>query len=281
MGREENVAIFQDTEKICKTNEKLKTSVRQATDKQILILETDIIPEQRKDVYDIPAKVVVSKKRSFEAASGYKDCKVAVHNFASASNPGGGVERGASAQEECLCRCSGLFFCLNTPEMWDRFYQPHRNAHDPIHNDDIIFTPGVTVFKTDTANPVLMPESDWYDVSVITCAAPNLKNNPSNRYNSGDGKQPARVTDADLLAIHEKRLKRILDVALYKKCDTIILGAFGCGAFQNNPEIVALASKTVIKDYLNAFKNIEFAVYCSPRDERNYTIFERVFRNSL
>ncbi|MCR4584452.1 MAG: TIGR02452 family protein [Lachnospiraceae bacterium] len=89
---------------------------------------------------------------------------VAVHNFASASNPGGGVANGASAQEECLCRCSGLYFNLNTPVMWDGFYQPHRDAHDPIHNDDIIYTPNVTVFKSDTAMPKLMAEPDWYDV---------------------------------------------------------------------------------------------------------------------
>ncbi len=55
-------------------------------------------------------------------------------------------------------------------------------------------------------------------------------------------------------------------------------GAFGCGAFQNNPEVVALASKNVIKEYMQAFKNIEFAVYCSPRDDRNYKIFERVLK---
>ena len=73
-------------------------------------------------------------------------------------------------------------------------------------------------------------------------------------------------------------IRRILEVALSEGCDTIILGAFGCGAFQNNPEVVALANRNVIKDYLHAFKNIEFAVYCSPRDERNFKIFERVLK---
>ena len=74
-----------------------------------MILESDEIIEIDKKVYDIPAKVIVSKKRSLEAASAYKDLNVCVHNFASASNPGGGVTRGANAQEECLCRCSSLF----------------------------------------------------------------------------------------------------------------------------------------------------------------------------
>ena len=134
-----------------------------------------------------------------------------VHNFASASNPGGGVTRGANAQEECLCRCSSLYFCLNTSEMWSGFYQQHRYAQNPLHNDDIIYTPNVTVFKTDTADPKLMAERDWYEVNVITCAAPNLRQHPSNAYNSGDGDSAVRISDKELLAIHEKRLRRILD----------------------------------------------------------------------
>ena len=278
MGRDENVTVFKDTERLCKTNPKLSESVKKATASQKLILEGDTLADQKKDIYEDPAKVVVSKKRTYEAAAGYKGQHVAVHNFASASNPGGGVVNGASAQEECLCRCSGLYFNLNTRAMWDGFYQPHRDAHDPIHNDDIIYTPGVTVFKTDTAVPELMPESDWYDVDVITCAAPNLRNQPSNKYNTGDGNKQTVMKDKDLLALHEKRLRRILEVALSEGCDTIILGAFGCGTFQNNPEVVAQANRNVIKDYLHAFKNIEFAVYCSPRDDRNFKIFERVLK---
>lgn len=278
MGRDENVTVFKDTERLCKTNPKLSESVKKATASQKLILEGDTLADQKKDIYEDPAKVVVSKKRTYEAAAGYKGQHVAVHNFASASNPGGGVVNGASAQEECLCRCSGLYFNLNTRAMWDGFYQPHRDAHDPIHNDDIIYTPGVTVFKTDTAMPEFMPESDWYDVDVITCAAPNLRNQPSNKYNTGDGNKQTVMKDKDLLALHEKRLRRILEVALSEGCDTIILGAFGCGAFQNNPEVVAQANRNVIKDYLHAFKNIEFAVYCLPRDDRNFKIFERVLK---
>lgn len=218
--------------------------------------------------------MVVSKKRTLEAAAAYKNLKTAVHNFASASNPGGGVVHGASAQEECLCRCSGLYFCLNVPTMWEGFYKPHRAAHDPIHNDDIIYTPDVTVFKTDTASPRMMPESEWYNVDVITCAATNLRENPSNIYNHGDGNAKASVSDRELFAIHEKRLRRIMNVAVAEGAEAVILGAFGCGAFMNNPDVVSDVAKTVVKDYLKAFKVIEFAVYCSPRDESNFVAFD-------
>lgn len=278
MGREENAAVFRDTENLIRTNGKLKASVQASTEYQKLILEKDDLAVSGLEKYTEDAKVIVSTKRTFEAASAYRGMKTAVHNFASATNPGGGVKNGASAQEECLCRCSGLYFNLSTKPMWDGFYGPHRNGHNSIHNDDIIYTPKVTVFKTDTAMPELMPEEDWYDVDVITCAAPNLRDKPSNPYNIGDGNRRARVSDSELLEIHEKRLRRILDVAVMEGEEVVILGAFGCGAFMNSPNVAATAAKNVIKDYLKAFRVIEFAVYCSPRDDRNYRVFDSVLK---
>jgi len=276
MGREENVLIFQDTEKSIKTSQRLTSEYKKSVSEQKLILEKDRLDAINLDIYDEPTKIIVSKKRTFEAAKAYRNNKVAVHNFASASNPGGGVIHGSTAQEECLCRCSYLYFCLNTPDMWDGFYTPHRQAGNPLHNDDIIYTPDVTVFKSDTDNPVLLPENEWYKVNVITCAAPNLRAKPSNKYNTGDGSKTAKLSDNEMLEIHEKRLRRILDVAVYGGNDTVILGAFGCGAFMNKANIVAYAAKNVIRDYLHAFKNIEFAVYCSPQDDSNYKTFRLI-----
>lgn len=60
-----------------------------------------------------------------------------------------------------------------------------------------------------------------------------------------------------------------------QKNEVVVLGVFGCGAFENNPEVVAKAAKNVIQKYLHVFKVIEFAVYCSPRDEINYKIFSK------
>lgn len=277
MSREERKAVFEDTEKLCKENEKLREALAYATANQELILEGDAYAVPKGHRYETPAKIVVSKKRTFAAASAYCDGqqKVAVHNFASATNPGGGVTKGSSAQEECLCRCSGLYLNLNVKEMWDGFYGPHRAMRNPIHNDDIIYTPKVTVFKSDTEEPKLMKETDWYQVDVITCAAPNLRPNPTNRMNPDDG-DPTKLTDKELLQIQEKRMRRILDVAKAHQVDTIVLGAFGCGAFRNKPEVVAQAMKHVVEEYKYDFATIEFAVYCSPRDDCNYQIFDRM-----
>lgn len=121
-----------------------------------------------------------------------------------------------------------------------------------------------------------MDEADWYAVNIVTCAAPNLRERPSNMFNTGDGNKAIKVSNEELQRIHEKRLRRILDLAVMNGNEVVLLGAFGCGAFANNPEVVAKAAKNVIKEYMYAFKVIEFAVYCSPKDERNYQIFNRV-----
>jgi len=281
MGKAENRAVFEDTERLCRENKKLAESVRTSTAGQRLILEKDVLPEISPDIYEETAKVVVSKKRSFEAAGAYKKDKVAVHNFASALRPGGGVVNGANAQEECLCRCSGLYDNLSTQHMWEGFYAPHRRMQDPLHNDDIIFTPGVVVFKSDTADPVLLAEENWFSVDVITCAAPDLKGQPGISYSSGDDRKTVRITDIGLMELHEKRLRRILDVAVSEGDEVVILGAFGCGAFGNDPMVVAGAARNVLPDYLHAFKTIEYAVYCGPGNDRNYKVFEHVLRSFI
>ena len=163
--------------------------------------------------------------------------------------------------------------------MWEQFYAPHRAKKDPIHNDDIIYTPSVAVLKSDTAEPHVLEEKDWYKVNVITCAAPNLRKNPSNGFNIGDGDYAIKLTDQALLLIHEKRLRRILDVALMNENEVVILGAFGCGAFANKPEIVAMAAKNVIQEYRYAFVTIEFAIYCNSWDMENYKVFSEVLQD--
>ena len=79
-----------------------------------------------------------------------------------------------------------------------------------------------------------------------------------------------------LRQLHEKRVRRILSIAAAEGNEVVILGAFGCGAFRNPPEIVAEAMKTAVQAYRPFFQAIEFAVYCPPRDDSNYRVFERV-----
>lgn len=267
-GRDRRISVFQDTGRLCRSHPRLKEAIAQANRKQEVIhSETDL--PVGKPPYDVPAEIVLSGKRSFAAAAAYKGSAVCVLNFASARHPGGGVERGASAQEECLCRTSTLFFHLTDEVPREEFYQRHgsyvNQRFKAEYNDDCIYTPGVTVFKTDTLFPEQMPERDWFSVNVISCAAPNLC-----------GPVWDRIGPDDLQEIHEKRLRRILSVAAAHNNEVVILGAFGCGAFRNPPEIVAAATKRVVEEFRYHFKTIEIAVWCPPGNDTNYRAFQQV-----
>lgn len=251
MGRQENVEIFEDTKRLYSSNERLISAIKNSSAAQECFTGTGRYwygPEHR--IYQKPAQTVISPKRTLEAAAPYVYAgkKVCVLNFASATNPGGGVIKGSSAQEEAISRCSTLYPNLKAERAWEKFYAPHRRAHEPLHNDDCIYTPGVVVFKSDTDYPQLLPEEKWYPVNVLTCAAPNLRERPGNEMNAGDGDAAVHISREDLQALHEKRMRRVLEIAWAKGNEVIILSAFGCGAFRNPPAIVAQAMKTVVQE---------------------------------
>ena len=276
--KQKRIDIFEDTLYLCEKNENLKNSVQNSIKNEVLIKECDSV-ETSPPRYETKAKIIVSKKHSFEAAMNYKDQKVCVHNFASATNVGGGVTRGSNAQEECLCRCSTLYPCINDKKVKIGFHNTHRTMLNngtltALYNDDCIYTPDVTIFKSDISFPELLPSDKWQTVDVITCAAPNLRE----RTNSSSVKQAVKINNADLKALHTKRANRILDIAKNNGAEVIILGAFGCGAFQNPPQIVAQGILEAIKQHIYDFKVIEFAIYCSPRDSQNYEVFNKYFK---
>lgn len=271
--RTKNVEIFEDLMDKMKTNEILHDAVSSSIRAQKLYLQSDEA--------EIPAnpgktcRTVVSPKRSYEAASVYarEGKKTCVLNFASATNPGGGVTRGSTAQEESLCRSSTLYPCLDEKSLWDNFYGPHRSAENPLYNDDCIYTPGVCVCKSDVSFPERLNEKDWYFVDVLTCAAPNLRRIPSNSMNPHAGSRAAEIREDDLMQLHLKRIERIFRVAAANGAEALVLGAFGCGAFRNPPEIVAEAFRVVQETYEGYFDVIENAVYCGHSETKNYDTF--------
>lgn len=114
---------------------------------------------------------------------------VAVLNFSSARNPGGGYLNGAQAQEEALCRASALYTCLTEVR---EFYDHHRTHRDPIYTDRVIHSPGVPVFRDDQGRLLDTP----YTAGFLTSAAPNAGSydgrHPSGRRRSPGPWRPAR-----------------------------------------------------------------------------------------
>ena len=266
--KKRNAAIFEDTRNLCKNNSILGMIISHSNTFQTVYMKTTpqhlLAPR-----FTEPADVIVSKKRSFEAAEAYRGKGVCVLNSASATNPGGGVKWGASSQEESLCRCSTLFENISTKDCWASFYGPHQKANNPLGNDDIIYTPEVMVFKTDTDIPVLREQDEWFTCSVITCAAPDL------RPDRNTGRR-VRISNERLKELLSQRIHNILSVAAGNENDVMILGAFGCGAFRNPPEVVAAAMKEAVDFYKFCFRTIEIAMCCDPRSEKNYEVFNRI-----
>lgn len=152
----------------------------------------------------------------------------------------------------------------------------HNGKLNSLYNDDCIYTPGVVVFRSDSSSLKLLPKESWYEVDVISCAAPNLRSKPSNPMNPDAGSKAAKITNGELLKLHKKRIGRILDIAGCFGEQVVILGAFGCGAFQNPADVVARAMREVAMERNHSFQIIEFAVCCPPQDTTNYDIFKQV-----
>lgn len=273
--RQQLASVFEDTMERIKQSLDFTNATNFSIHNQQFIPESAIISISDVPKADKPANIIVSRLRSFEAAAQYIGKRTAVLNFASATNPGGGVEKGASAQEECLCRVSTLYPCLADQKMRASFYTPHRKNGNTLHNDDIIYTPNVLVIKDDDHNLLSEP----FSVDIISCAAPNLREQPSNQYNTGDTVK-VQISGDELLALHEKRASKIFSSAIANGVSILILGAFGCGAFQNDPHIVAQAYKNVLPDFAHYFHTIEFAIYCRPADSINYDAFKSTILNS-
>ena len=115
-------------------------------------------------------------------------------------------------------------------------------------------------------------------MNVLTCAAPNLRERPSNAMNPYAGDKAAKITSAELEKLLMARIRRIFEIAVANGNEVLILGAFGCGAFKNPPEIVASVFNKVMQDYLCYFEILEYAVFHTEREVANYEAFCKEIR---
>lgn len=191
-------------------------------------------------------------KRLHEAGYG----PVCALNFASARNPGGGFLKGSQAQEEALARASGLYRCIVHQEA---HYQYHRDHLSGLYSDRMIYSPNVPVFRDDEDELL----EDWYPVSIITSAAVNMGSLQQNR--------PHEIPLAE--AVMQTRATKLLGLALHYGHPTLILGAWGCGVFQQKPADMAAYFAALLRDggrFEGAFQRVVFAVL--DRKENEYFI---------
>ncbi|GAA2488352.1 TIGR02452 family protein [Actinocorallia cavernae] len=210
--------------------------------------------------------VEVTGESSTEAARRLADAPVAVLNFASARNPGGGYLNGAQAQEEALCRASALYTCLLEAR---EFYDHHRADRDPLYSDRVIHTPGVPVFRDDRGRLLAEP----YYAGFLTAAAPN----------AGVLRRTAPERAAAIPAALATRAERVLETAAAHGYRRLVLGAWGCGVFQNDPEQVAGAFRELLGAggrFERTFERVVFGVLDRTPRATVRQAFVRVFASA-
>lgn len=207
------------------------------------------LQEEIKEAKGEEIKVEVVNEDTFDMAERYMrgGYKTLVLNLASDYKPGGGVNKGKMAQEECLFRRSNAH--LTHPPEWY-----------PLHANQVIYSPKVTVIK-DSNYEIIKP----FEVGMITVAA--LRKPKLNKGCYFD-------EDRDLMT---RKIEAIFKIAIIHGYDALVLGALGCGVFDNPPAEVAKIFQFMLNQYKNHFKVVGFAVLCKKsKDDDNLREFKKL-----
>ena len=214
---------------------------------------------------EFPARFELTDETTLEAAK--RICKENEHenpfvlNFASAKNPGGGFLRGTIAQEESLAYASALYSCL-TPH--SAMYEYNRRNVSALYSDWMIYSPRVPVFRNDDGSLVQKP----YLVTFLTSPA----------VNAGVVRQTEPQKVYLIEPVNRTRAREFLWIANREGHQTLILGAWGCGVFQNDPEEIAKMFKDLLKDeFKNCFARVIMAIYDRSSTKKVYNAFAEVF----
>lgn len=222
------------------------------------LLEEPLTAEQRNTACNIE----VTTEDTFSAAQRIGNALVL--NFANAHHAGGGFMLGANAQEEALCRCSTLYASITSAaasEMY-RYNNTHLSATE---SDYMLLSQEVCVFRDHHCELLKEP----FTAAVITAPAPNRR---------------GAAVFASKKTLEETFLRRsaiILRTAVQYGYRNLVLGAWGCGAFGNDPDLVADCFRRALAqdDLMMYFDTVCFAVYGS-ESSKNYRAFQAVFGNS-
>ncbi|MCX5402167.1 TIGR02452 family protein [Streptomyces sp. NBC_00102] len=223
-------------------------------------VETPVLDSDRATGFEVTGE---SSLRAARRMSGEGTGRIAVLSYASARNPGGGYLNGARAQEEDLCRGSALHATLlRAPE----YYAHHRANRSAFYTDRVIHSPGVPVFRDDRGALLDTP----YLVGFLTSPAPN----------AGVIRRQTPEEADRVPAALASRAERVLEVAAAHGYRRLVLGAWGCGVFQNEPAQVADAFGGLLTGggrFAGHFEQIVFGVLDRAPDSTTRAAFAARF----
>lgn len=236
--KEKYQEIFEDTERIYMGNDKMPKSVKKN--------KYSRIPNNLISGCKVYVKNFDCVQESLYLS---KSGRTLLLNMASYKRPGGGVRKGAMAQEEEICRRSNLLKSLD-------------NMAYPLAMNEYIYTSDVEIFKDSNYN---MINGGFCD--VITIASVNLNNLPKpDNYNE----------------IMSDKIDQIFKSAVDNNCVNVVVSAFGCGVFKNDPNEVSQMFVESINKYKGYFNNICFSILNDRNSNgSNFEIFEKNIKNSF
>ncbi|MCK9567538.1 TIGR02452 family protein [Candidatus Pacearchaeota archaeon] len=218
----------------------------------------------------VAPEIMVTRESTLEAAARLAGERPCILNFASAKHPGGGFLRGSPAQEESIARSSGLFPTLiRHPEFYEENKKSQRN-NIGLYLDYAIYSPDVPVIRNDAGEWLEEP----YFVSVVTSPAPNRHAIFDDEDNKMDDDQEEAM-EMKIEQTFSKRMKQVLSIMAAQGHRTIILGAWGCGVFGNDPLMVAELFRDNLK-LLPFFDKVAFPIY-DRSDSETLRSFVQIF----
>lgn len=196
-----------------------------------------------------PAEVRVCAATTLAAATRLANefGRVGVLNFASARNPGGGFLGGSQAQEESLARSSGLYPCLT--QFAEMYAYNSRPASNGLYSDYLIYSPGVPVLRHDDGEWLTQP----LRLDILTAPA----------VNAGALAHNSPELLSQLVPTMRQRLRLVLAVAARHEIEALVLGAWGCGVFANDPaQMAQLFAEALAEPAIRGrFRRLEFAIF--------------------
>jgi len=217
------------------------------------------------DVIDL-VNVLYFLSRIYEPRDEYRN--VFVLNLANNYYPGGGWEKGDSAQEEAIFRRTNSCMVLL---LKSHYPIDSENTHTSEGSGRVLYSPEITIIS-DKRNHFEKIDSfnKTNKFSMVSSAAIKLDNQRN-------------FTPIEY-EITKKRIESVFRVAIDKKHKILILGAYGCGAFNNDPNIIYEIFYDNIKKYGGYFEEIYFAILklkAGGKDAKNYTIFKNMEKETF
>lgn len=189
--------------------------------------------------------------------------KIGVLNFASAKNPGGGFINGAMAQEESLSASSTLYRTLTVHE---EYYRENRAQRSMMYTNYAIYSPDVVFFRDGRFQLVEKP----FKASVLSLPAVNM------------GQVLLKGEDsAEAERVMRRRMKLALAIFARQGARNLVLGAYGCGVFRNDPKKIAAWWKELLEDegMGQYFDFIFHAVLDQSKNRECISAFESILKN--